>query len=236
MRLAIMQPYLFPYLGYFQLVHAVDHFVFFDDVNYINKGWINRNQFLQQNEPFLFTLPLMKASQNRMINEIEISDFPKWRTLFLKQIELNYKKAPFFPGISSWLHDFLYSENFVLVSELAAGSVMSVAHLLGMNTKFSFSSGLQYKNEETQNGQTKILNICELMGADSYVNPKNGVDLYDADRFKEKNISLHFICMDDIVYPQFKSDKFVPYLSMLDVLMFNDIEKTKIHLSQYKLN
>ncbi len=104
MNIAVMQPYIFPYLGYYQLVHAVDTFVFFDDVNFIMKGWINRNRILQQNEPFKFTVPLIKASQNRLINAIEISDYNRWKSDFLKSIEHSYKKAPEFSSIFPWLH------------------------------------------------------------------------------------------------------------------------------------
>lgn len=236
MRLAIMQPYLFPYLGYYQLVNAVDKFVFFDDVNFINKGWINRNQILQQNEAFRFTLPLIKASQNRLINEIEIADFAKWRKDFLKQIEFNYKKAPCFAFIYPWLSDFLFAKEYKLVSDLTAGSVQSIAGMLGLSTQFGFSSELNYKSEETQDGQDKILRICEMIGANNYINPKNGTGLYDIQHFKNRNIGLNFICMDDIIYRQFQADKFVPYLSIIDVLMFNDIEQTRELLNKYTLN
>jgi hypothetical protein len=236
MKVAVMQPYLFPYLGYYQLVNAVDKFVFFDDVNFINKGWINRNQILQQNEACRFTLPLVKASQNRMINEIEIADFVKWRKDFIKQIEFNYKKAPCFAFLCSWLRDFLFSKEYKLISDLTAGSVQAIAGLLGMSTAFEFSSALNYRNEATQDGQSKILRICEMMGADSYINPKNGTGLYDMQHFKNKNISLNFIQMEDIIYRQFQADKFVPYLSMIDVLMFNDIEEARRLLNKYTLN
>jgi len=236
MKLAIMQPYLFPYLGYFQLVNAVDKFIFFDDVNFINKGWINRNQMLQQNEAYRFTLPLNKASQNRMINEIEITDFIKWRKEFLKLIELNYKKAPFFLAIFSWLNDFLFSKEYRLIGELTADSVKSIAGLLGLTTQFEFSSRLNYRTGENLDGESKILRICEMMGADVYINPKNGVDLYNPEHFNEKNIKLNFICMDDIIYHQFQTDKFVPYLSMIDVLMFNDVEQTRMFLNRFTLN
>lgn len=236
MRLAVMQPYLFPYLGYYQLVAAVDTFVFFDDVNFINKGWINRNQILQQQEAYRFTLPLVKASQNRMINEIEIADFSKWRKDFLKQIEFNYKKAPCFATIFPWLNDFLFLKEYTLVGDLTADSVQSVANLLQLSTQFERSSQLKYRSEEVQDGQSKILKICEMMGADNYINPKNGTDLYDIQHFTDKNIRLNFIYMDDIFYRQFQADKFVPYLSIIDVLMFNDIEQTRELLNKYTLN
>ena len=129
MNLAVMQPYIFPYLGYYQLVNAVDTFVFFDDVNFINKGWINRNNILQQNQALRFTIPLMKASQNRLINEIELSDYGKWRGDFLKTIEMNYKKASHFTLIYEWLNSFL-GKDYKMIGELAAESVVAVADLV----------------------------------------------------------------------------------------------------------
>lgn len=236
MRLAVMQPYLFPYLGYYQLVNAVDKFVFFDDVNYINKGWINRNQILQQNEACRFTLPLIKASQNRLINEIEIADFPKWRKDFLKQIEFNYKKAPFFSDIFAWLYELLFLKDYTLVSDITAASVQAVARLLNLSVQFEFSSKLNYKDDLQKDGQDKILCICQLTGADHYINPQNGTALYNIENFRNKNIRLSFISMDSISYRQFKDDTFVPYLSIIDVLMFNGNDQTKLLLEQYKLN
>lgn len=236
MRLAVMQPYLFPYLGYYQLVNAVDKFIFFDDVNYINKGWINRNQLLQQHEACRFTLPLVKASQNRLINEIEIADFPKWRKDFLKQIEFNYKKAPFFTTAYQWLNEFLFLKDYTLLSDITSGSIQSVAQLLGLSVQFDFSSRLDYRDERHKDGQDKILRICGITGADHYINPQNGTALYNQENFIQKNVRLNFIVMDDIVYTQFKQDKFVPYLSIIDVLMFNGAEQTKLLLDKYKLN
>src|SRR5438128_2733650 len=116
-----MQPYLFPYLGYYQLVSAVDTFIFFDDVNYINKGWINRNRLLHQDKPLTFTAPLANASQNRKINEIELSGFPKWRKQFLRTVEMNYRKAPFFDTVFKWLTNF-FSKEFMYISDLACES------------------------------------------------------------------------------------------------------------------
>jgi hypothetical protein len=235
MRIAVMQPYIFPYLGYYQLVAAVDCFVFFDDVNYINKGWINRNQILQQNDALKFSIPLKKASQNRKINEIEIADYAKWRAEFLKLVEFNYKKAPFFPAVYQWLTDFLSGREFQLISDLTAGSVKAVAEMLQLPTKFLYSSELNYVSENGQNGEAKILNICSLLKADTYINPKNGVELYTEENFIKNNVALRFIHMSDISYPQLKPDKFVPFLSIIDVLMFNDQQRTRELLGQYLL-
>ena len=96
MKAAVMQPYLFPYIGYFQLINAVDTFVVYDDVNYIKKGWINRNSILVNEKPFLFTVDLKEVSQNKLINEITIDENSNWKKNILRTIELSYKKAPFF--------------------------------------------------------------------------------------------------------------------------------------------
>ncbi len=235
MKLAIMQPYFLPYLGYFQLVNAVNTFVFFDDVNFINKGWINRNNILQQQKPFRFSIPLTKASQNKLINEIELSDYGKWRKDFLKTIEMNYKKAPHFLFVFEWLNNFL-SKDYHLISELASDSILAVSNLLKLSTSFKYTSSLPYNRSNEQNGQMKVLEICKLLGGGVYINPKNGVDLYDRDVFEEEGLSLKFIDMDEIIYPQFKAQSFVPYLSIIDVLMFNDIESAKELLNKYTLN
>ena len=107
---AIMQPYFLPYLGYFQLIHASDLFVCFDDVNYIKKGWINRNQILVNGKPHLFTIPLLGASQNKKINQIELDDFSKWRANFLKMIQFNYAKCSQYEHVFPWLENVLIDD------------------------------------------------------------------------------------------------------------------------------
>lgn len=235
MTAAVMQPYLFPYLGYYQLVNAVDTFVFFDDVNFINKGWINRNNILQQDKPLRFTVPLLKASQNKLINEIELADYHKWRKEFLKTIEMSYKKAPHYSIIFNWLGEF-FEKNFTHISQMAAESVSSIASLLQFSTDFKLSSSLKYTENVNQSGQSKVLNICSLLNAETYINPKNGTELYDNELFIKRGIMLHFIQMDNIVYRQLKNDPFVPNLSIIDVLMFNGLEETKSLLKQCSLN
>lgn len=235
MTIAVMQPYFFPYLGYYQLVNAVDKFVFFDDVNFINKGWINRNQVLQQNAAMRFTLPLVNASQNRKINEIEIADFNRWRKDFLKTIGYNYKKASFFTFTFDWLNEFLFAKEYTHVGELAADSIQKLATLLELKTTFAYSSQLEYKRGDTIDGQEKILDICRITGAQKYINPRNGIDLYNPKIFLEHQIELRFINMDEFVYQQLTPSVFVPNLSMIDVLMFNGAEKTRQLLNKYTL-
>ncbi len=235
MTIAVMQPYLLAYLGYYQLVNASDTFVFFDDVNFINKGWINRNQTLQQGKATMFTVPLIKASQNRKINEIELADFPKWRKDFLKSIEFNYKKAPFYAETYDWLQHFIHAKNYTNISEITCESIISIADLLEMKTQFKFSSKMDYQTKEDMPGGEKILSICNLLNATNYINPINGQSLYNKEQFDQQNVQLNFIKMDEISYVQFGKNDFVPYLSIIDVLMFNGIEETKILLSNYTL-
>lgn len=236
MKVAVMQPYFFPYLGYYQLVKAVDTFVFFDDVNFIKRGWINRNQVLQQNHGYLFSVPLSKVSQNQKIKDTELCEFNKWRGDFLKLIEHNYRKAPYFPQVHPWLSDFLQCESYKTISELAIGSVRATMKYLGIEKSYLKSSELPYRKEDGTPAQEKILSICELLGANTYINPKNGVALYQREGFSSKNIDLNFINMQPVEYCQFKKEQFVPYLSMIDVLMFNDPEAIKNYLDQYTLN
>ena len=235
MTVAIMQPYIFPYVGYYQLVNAVDTFVFFDDVNFINKGWINRNNLLLQDNPFRFTVPLAKASQNRLINEIELCDFTKWRNDFLKLVETSYRKAPQFSFVFNWLNEFLLKD-YVFISDLASDSIKAVAKLLEFPAQFKNSGSLNYKNNSGQNGEQKILEICKMVGGDKYINPKNGIDLYNRDVFNAENIQLNFINMHEINYLQFNKAEFVANLSIIDVLMFNSIDAIKRLLTKYSLN
>ena len=235
MTVGVMQPYSFPYLGYFQLVNAVDTFVFYDDVNFIVKGWINRNQILRQDQAYKFTIPLVKASQNRLINELQIHEFQRWKKDFLGLIEVNYKKAPFFKSTFDWLNVFL-KEDYSLISELASASIKATMDLLGVPKKYLISSELNYRsNLLLEGGQQKILKICQILKATHYINPKNGTDLYNSDTFSKVDVSLSFIQMDPVVYKQLDNNNFVPNLSIIDVLMFNELSQVKSFLNNYVL-
>jgi len=235
MTIAVMQPYIFPYLGYYQLVNAVDTFVFFDDVNFINKGWVNRNRILLNHEAFRFTIPLNKASQNKLINEIEVSDFRKWRAEFLKTLENSYKKAPCFSFFYEWMINFIHTKEYSSISELTADSVKAISELLGVSTDYKKSSDLEYKTSNLQSGQDKVIKICKLLGAVKYINPYNGMEIYDNEIFNSESIDLNFIRMDNVIYKQFRESDFIPSLSIIDVLMFLDCEKVRTLLGKYTL-
>ncbi|WP_417857403.1 WbqC family protein [Xanthomarina gelatinilytica] len=233
MKIAIMQPYLFPYLGYFQLIHAVDTFVFYDDVNFIKRGWINRNQILIDNKAALFTVPLKKASQNKFINEIETSLDEKWLTQFFKTIEQNYKNAPFFHETFGILKKVFENEH-TKIAKLAIESVLQISNYLQLETQFEISS-IDYPTTIGLSKAERLIAICRENKSEHYVNPSGGKELYSKNTFNKECITLSFIENELLPYTQYENE-FVKGLSIIDVLMFNSVEETKILLSNYKLN
>lgn len=231
MRLAIMQPYFLPYIGYIQLINAVDTFVFYDDVNYINRGWINRNRFLMNGQDALFTVPLKDASQNKLINQVMIADDAKWRSKMLKTWEQSYKKAPYFEPVFDLLQAIVHTPTHS-IAELVWVSFEHILPYLQINTRLVKSSEI-YQNSALK-AQERILDICKQEAANHYINPIGGIELYDKAFFEEQKIKLNFIRSTPIHYPQFKNE-FVPWLSILDILMFNDLPSIHRHLEAYEL-
>lgn len=231
MRVSIMQPYFFPYIGYFQLIANADVFVIYDDVNFIKKGWINRNNILVNNMPYLFSMPLQNVSQNKLINEILISDIDKWKTDLLKTISFSYKKAPFYQNVYP-LIDKIISFDELNLALYIQNSIQNLCAYLKINTKLIMSSEIDKNNN--LNGEDRIIDICLQLGANQYVNAIGGKDLYDSAHFSEKNIKLQFIKSEKIEYKQFKNE-FIPWLSIIDVLMFNSVSDVKQILNQYEL-
>lgn len=230
MKLAIMQPYLFPYIGYFQLIRAVDTFVLYDDVNYINKGWINRNRLLSGGSAVLFTVPLKDASQNKMINEILLSDGIAWEKKLLKTIEWNYKKTPSFPDVFPIIEP-VFSAGHKSIASLNLASIRAVCSFLEIDTEIVPSSSI-YGNRELK-GQARIIDICQKESADIYINPASGKELYSADEFEQNHIRLHFLSSVLEPYPQ-NSAAFVPGLSIIDVLMNNSKSKIVEMLDKFE--
>lgn len=228
MKLGIMQPYFLPYIGYFQLIKAVDKYVIYDDVNYIKKGWINRNNILCNGQAHLFSISLRGASQNKLINEIEISDdFSKFR----KMIELSYRKAPYFEEVFKLLNSIIDYPNKNL-SLFLANSIKEICKYLSIDTEIIFSSEIEKNND--LKGQEKILEICKILQAKTYTNAIGGQSLYDKDIFLKENIELYFLQSNLTVYKQ-NLDEFIPYLSILDVMMWNSKDEINSMLESYEL-
>ena len=232
MKVAIMQPYIFPYIGYFQLINAVDKFIFYDDVNYIKRGWINRNQILVNNKSFLFSIPLQNASQNKLINEIQLAIDKKWLNRFYSTLESNYKKAPFFEETYQLIQSIFSSEH-KYIADLSIDSVISISNHLEISTVFEKSSVTFFKSKGMEKAN-RLIEISKQCEADAYINPSGGKELYNKGYFNKKDVDLFFIENNISPYPQFKKD-IVSGLSIIDVMMFNSKEEIKIMLNQYKL-
>ncbi len=233
MRIAVMQPYIFPYIGYFQMIKAVDKFVFYDDVNFIKRGWINRNKILINGKDNIFSIPLVKASQNISINQtyIKPETFKSWREKFLQTLTFNYKKAPYFKEVNTIIKQVLHTECDT-ISELAIESVISVSKYLALEKEFIIASK-RYNNISLER-QDRLIDISTKENAAQYINALGGQELYTKESFQEKGIILHFIKTSPITYKQF-NDEFVPWLSIIDVLMFNSVDQVNEMLDKYEL-
>ena len=217
MKVAIMQPYLFPYLGYFQLINLADTFVFHNDIQFIKGGYINRNQILDRKSGSTgFTLPLKKASAYDAINTRILCDQNDKKKL-LRQIENNYRKAPFFKTTIELLTAIILFEELNLFKYIE-NSIHHLAKEFKMNTQFLKSEDMPLGSSKAQE---RVLKICEICEATDYINPIGGLELYDKAAFLEEGINLSFLKMGEVFYKQFEPNAFVPSLSIIDVMMFN---------------
>ena len=232
MKLAIMQPYFLPYLGYFQVMNAVDKYIVYDDVNFIKGGRINRNVILNEGKPLQFNILLHEASPTKLIKEVELLDDMRSREKLLKTFYYSYHNAPFFKEVYPFLERVINNPEKNLALFIYY-SFKEINDFLGIKTDLVLSSSVD--KDCSLKAQEKVYNICETMGATDYYNSVGGRELYNHDEFKKRGINLHFLKMDDdIVYKQFNNE-FVPYLSIIDVIMFNSKENIKTMLERYTL-
>ncbi len=227
-----MQPYFLPYIGYFQLINHVDKFVIYDEVQFTKKGWIHRNRMLMNNKDFMFSLSLKKDSNYLNIIDRQLSDNFKVDSLkLLRQIHNAYKKAEMFPQVFPMIEKILNYDDTNLFY-FVKHSLEVICDYLGIKTPLVVSSSLEYDNN--LKSQDKVIAICKSIGANEYINPIGGRDLYETKSFTAENIELSFIKSNDISYNQFQNE-FIPFLSILDVIMFNSKEQIMSHISNFKL-
>jgi hypothetical protein len=235
MKLAIMQPYLFPYIGYFQLIHAVDKFIFYDDVNFIKQGWINRNRIIISGNVSYITVPLQNASSFSAINHVAIqhSDKSNWRAKWLKTIQQSYGKAHHFEEVYPLIESVI-SPEYETISQLAARSVGTICNYLEIKTPL-YESSKDYGHTNHLRRADRVIEICKLANSNEYINPIGGIELYSKDEFLKQDINLHFIKPKEIQYKQF-NQPFQPWLSMVDVLMHNTKDEIQSFLNEYQLS
>lgn len=231
MKLGIMQPYFFPYIGYWQLMNAVDKYVIYDDVNFIKGGWINRNRILVNGKPQYFNVQMKGASPFKLINEVEVNNSEISVNKNLKTIYMAYHKAPYFSKVNLLIEKILKNQTQNL-SEYVINSIKSIAEYLNIKTEIIISSKIS-KNNELKN-QDKVIDICKKLNATDYYNAIGGMDLYSFYEFKKNGINLSFLKTNDICYEQFNNE-FVSNLSIIDVMMFNSKDKIKEMLDDFTL-
>tara|TARA_R110002096_G_scaffold42144_2_gene113727 strand:- start:21869 stop:22561 length:693 start_codon:yes stop_codon:yes gene_type:complete len=218
-----MQPYFLPYLGYWQLLEAVDRFVILDDVNYINRGWINRNRIARSDGMAQWmTVPLVKASQNKLINEIELQPGSEWRMKMLRTLQGVY-------GNSHQLHQGLELMRELLdtdelnLSRFLARSLRILRDQLGVSTEIVETSAQFPKDGKW--GAERILSLCQVLSATKYVNLSGGREMYQRENFAERGIELIFLetNWENIKLKHGGCEG--PNLSILDLLMHNDVSE-----------
>jgi hypothetical protein len=219
MRVAIMQPYFFPYVGYFQLINSVDLFIVYDNIKYTKKGWVNRNRMLLNGKDIMFSLPLSSDSDFLDVRDRELAlDFNRGKQL--NQINGAYRRAPYFAQTFPLIEQILRHDEHNLF-KFIHHSLVRICEHLSITTEIGVSSDIaidhDFKNQE------KVLALCAAVGASTYVNAIGGVDLYSKDEFRVRSIELKFIKSKPFEYAQF-GNEFVPWLSIIDVLMFNPLD------------
>lgn len=226
-----MQPYLFPYIGYFQLIHAVDLFVCCDNMQYTKKGWINRNRYLAFNKEETFTLPLQDAPQKNHIMERTIAPDFQAKTLIAK-LERNYKKSSHFLENFELIKSILSFEETSLL-KFTLNSIQQVCRHLGIQTKFRTTSEIPIDHTKTK--EDKVIAMCLALETKNYINSSGGRSLYSQDNFRKHGISLGFLMPHEFKYTQF-NNQFIPWLSIVDVLMFNSVERIKQQLNCFDIS
>lgn len=232
MKIAIMQPYFFPYLGYFQLINAVDRFVVYDNVEYTKKGWINRNRILLNGKECLFTVPLAKSSDFLTVKERYIADtFDHERRKILGQIRSAYCKAPCFQQVYPLL-EAIFNDQEKNLFDFVFHSIGKVLSFLEIPTPVVIASSVPV--DHRLKGVEKVLAICRELSATTYINPIGGIGIYTKKVFEEQGIDLHFHQMIVTPYTQ-QADSFISHLSIIDVMMNNSREQVMKMLDRYDL-
>lgn len=234
MRLGIMQPYFFPYIGYFSLIKHVDRFIILDEVQFIRHGWIERNRIKKQSEGWQYiSVSLQKHSQKTLIKDIKINNSVEWKNKILAQLS-HYKKAPYYNNVIGILED-VFRYNGESITELDMITLKKVAEYLNIETPIQLYSDLGLEIEEVKAADEWALHICNAMNqVTEYWNPSGGQSFFDRTKYENAGINLYFQEMELLPYKQF-GNKFEKALSILDVMMFNNVDDIHFLLDRYQL-
>lgn len=234
MKLAIMQPYFFPYIGYWQLIHSADCFVLFDDAQYMRHGWINRNRILKPGGGWQYILvPLEKHPQTEPIRNMRAHPDIKWKERIIGQLAHYKKKARFFDETNETVKDILSDINTQKISDINFSIINRMCAKFGVTREMFLSSGKNFNYDNVGDAGEWALRIAEQMGAAEYINPASGAGLFNREKFESSNIKLSFLKSHEVTYSQ--RGAFEPSLSIIDVLMFNGIDGTRDLLMNYSI-
>jgi len=231
-KLAIIQPYFMPYIGYFQLLNAVDKVVIYDNIEYTKKGWFNRNRISLNGNIHTFTIPIKKDSDYLNVDQRFLAENAEKEIVkTLAQIRQNYSETPFFNDIYPVIEScFLCKEKNL--SGFIFNSIVQLTSLLQITTELIASSTVLV--DHSLRKEEKVMGICRQLKADVYYNSIGGTSLYNKNEFAENGITIKFLKTRDIHYQQTENN-FFPNLSIIDVLMFNGVDKTRQFLNAYEL-
>jgi hypothetical protein len=234
MKLAIMQPYFFPYIGYWQLIHAADRFVLFDDAQYMRHGWINRNRILKPGGGWQYILvPLQKHPATESIKNVKAHSDKQWRELIIGQLAHYKKRARYFYETNELVKAILYGNDEQRIAAINFSIIKEICAYLDMNKEIIQSSEQNFDYADVSDSGEWALRIAEQMGAAEYINPVAGEELFDPEKFASSNIGLSFLKSQEVAYSQ--HGIFESFLSIIDVLMFNGIGGTKKALESYSV-
>lgn len=227
-----MQPYIFPYIGYFQLISSVDEFIIYDNIQYTKKGWINRNRILVNNKDQLITLSVKKDSDYLNVVDRELSEsWDKDKNKIINVIKSSYSRAPYFKDTFELITQCLnYSERNLF--RFIYNSIKLINNYLDIKTSIVISSTVNI--DHNLKSQDKVLALCKARNATQYINSIGGTELYNKETFSQRGIKLNFIKSNPIQYKQF-NDNFISWLSIIDIMMFNSKEQIKEYLNNYTL-
>lgn len=234
-KIAIMQPYAFPYIGYMNLINAVDEFVFYDDVNFIKKGWVNRNQIILMGRPYRFSIPLRRQSQNSFIKDTYVDNLCKFSDKFIKQLSASYKPSAYREPVLDYVRE-VFKTNDQSISLLGINSVLLFFKYIGLEVNFLCSS-VSFASSRGMGREERLATITKLLNSTHYINPIGGASLYNKNKFASMGVNLKFLNPKLISYHHCNTPEpvFFPGLSVIDLMMNLSEEEIRRYLRSYEL-
>ena len=236
MKIAIMQPYFLPYIGYFSLIKHTDRFILLDEVQFIRHGWIERNRVLKENDGWLYIkVPLKKHNRDSLIKEVLIdSTRINWQQKISAQIKHYKKYAPYYSQVLRLLRR-IFSVKYSRIAELNKQALEIICDYLNIHSEIEIFSEMKINIEKPKAPDEWALNICKAIGnVKEYWNPPGGQHFFDRKKYQKQNINLKFHKLNFIEYDQ-RRQPFIPLLSVIDTMMFNSVEEVNTMLDNYEL-